>query len=64
MEIVENIKENTQEGVKYCRRCHRKLKDEESKRLGYGKICYSKINKRRCLYLFDIEVLNNEVINE
>lgn len=26
----------------YCLRCHRKLKNEEAKRIGYGKICYEK----------------------
>lgn len=28
----------------YCLRCHRKLKNEEAKRMGYGKICYQKAN--------------------
>ena len=51
------------EEIKYCKRCHRKLKDNQSKQLGYGKICYSKINKKEALYLFDIEVINkNEII--
>lgn len=28
----------------FCLRCHRKLKNEEAKKLGYGKICYQKAN--------------------
>lgn len=28
--------------IKYCRRCGRRLKSEESKRLGLGKCCYNK----------------------
>lgn len=39
---------------KYCLRCHRPLKTEEAKRLGYGKICYEKSrtalsNKKRLI---------------
>ena len=30
-----------------CRRCHRKLKDAESKKLGFGKTCYKKYCKRK-----------------
>lgn len=26
----------------FCLRCHRKLKNEEAKKIGYGKICYEK----------------------
>ncbi|MFW6025479.1 MAG: DUF6011 domain-containing protein [Candidatus Woesearchaeota archaeon] len=29
--------------MKRCRRCNRILKTEESKNLGYGKVCYKKI---------------------
>ena len=28
--------------IKYCRRCGRKLKSEESKKLGLGRCCYKK----------------------
>jgi len=28
--------------IKYCRRCGRKLKSEESKKLGLGRCCYNK----------------------
>ena len=45
-----------------CRRCHRKLKDEESKQLGFGKICYKKYLKRKPNYLF--EVNTNEVAKQ
>ena len=27
----------------YCLRCHRKLKNEEARKIGYGKICYEKM---------------------
>lgn len=42
-----------------CKRCSRKLKTEESQRLGYGKICYEKYKKNLEHYtlLFDIEEL-------
>ena len=43
---------------KICKRCGRKLKDETSKQLGYGKICYKKIIKRNSLYLFEMEEQN------
>ena len=43
----------------FCRRCHRKLKDEESKGLGFGKTCYKKYLKRKPNYLF--EVNTNEI---
>ena len=26
----------------FCLRCHRKLKNPEARKLGYGKICYEK----------------------
>lgn len=28
-----------------CRRCGRKLKTEEAQRLGYGKVCFKKVNE-------------------
>ena len=28
----------------YCLRCHRKLKNDDARSLGYGKICYQKAN--------------------
>lgn len=40
--------------IKYCRRCHRPLKDEKSKECGYGKICFSKIKNVNINYLFEI----------
>ena len=38
-----------------CRRCHRKLKDPDSKKLGFGKICYKKYLKEQKNYLFKME---------
>lgn len=26
----------------FCLRCHRKLRTEEARKIGYGKICYEK----------------------
>ena len=49
------------EEVKRCRRCHRELKDLESRKLGLGKICYNKYTQSKKLYLFNMEV-QNEVI--
>ena len=41
----------------YCLRCHRRLKSEESKELGYGKTCIKKMAETRIIYkpLFDIQ---------
>lgn len=42
-----------QKEYKYCLRCGRQLKNPEAKKLGYGKICYTKIqNKGRKKPLF------------
>ena len=38
----------------FCKRCHRKLRDEKYKKLGFGKICYEKYIKKSSLYLFDM----------
>jgi len=38
-----------------CRRCHRKLKDEESIKLGFGRICYNKYKQSKKIYLFELE---------
>lgn len=37
-----------------CKRCHRKLKDEKSKQLGFGKTCYNKYIKSTQIHLFEI----------
>lgn len=37
-----------------CLRCGRKLKNEEYRRIGYGKICYNKMKPRRS-GLFEVE---------
>ena len=54
----ENTLESNNEVV-ICRRCHRRLKDGESKKLGFGKTCYKKYLKRKTNYLF--EVSTNEI---
>ena len=38
-----------------CRKCHRELKDEQSRKLGFGPICYKKYMNKRKSYLFDME---------
>lgn len=51
---MENEKSNV-----ICKRCHRKLKDENSKKLGFGKICYEKYMKRKRSYLFEMDGESN-----
>ena len=46
-----------------CKRCHRKLKDEKSKELGFGKVCYQKYLNKKKSYLFDMEG-TNEITNK
>lgn len=45
---------------KICKRCHRKLKDEKSKELGFGPICYQKYLQRQKSYLFDFEITKSK----
>lgn len=45
----------------FCKRCHKKLKNEEQKKLGFGKICYAKYLKRKRAYLFEMEVSNETI---
>ena len=52
--MVEMV-ENEKIVKKYCKRCHRELKDEKSKELGYGKICYNKIKLLNKNYLFEFK---------
>ena len=42
-----------------CLRCGRKLKSEESKKLGFGKICFEKLqHETEAKELFDVENVN------
>ena len=50
--MVENIEEYNKT---FCRKCHRELKDEQSKKLGFGPICYKKFMNRKKTYLFEME---------
>lgn len=36
-----------------CLRCNRKLKNDEARRLGYGKICFSKMNSYKVINLLE-----------
>lgn len=60
--MVEKHVENSDNTFILCKRCHRKLKDEASKQLGFGKTCYKKYCRRKPTYLF--EVNTNEIINK
>ena len=44
-----------------CGRCGRRLKNPESRRLGFGAVCYSKVQTRRePVPLFSMEAKNDE----
>lgn len=44
-----------------CGRCGRRLKKPESRRLGFGAVCYSKVQTRReHVPLFSMEAKNDE----
>lgn len=44
-----------------CGRCGRKLKNPESRKLGFGAVCYNKLQARRELRpLFSMEAKNDE----
>lgn len=44
-----------------CGRCGRRLKNPESRRLGFGAVCYSKVQtKRKNVPLFSTEAKNDE----
>ena len=44
-----------------CGRCGRRLKNPESRRLGFGAVCYSKVQTRQKLRpLFSMEAKNDE----
>lgn len=44
-----------------CSRCGRRLKNPESRRLGFGAVCYSKVQTRReHIPLFSTEANNDE----
>ena len=50
---MENIKQTEQ--INICKRCHRRLKDNQSTTLGFGPICYKKYLEKQKVYLFDIK---------
>ena len=56
--MVENIEE-----YEVCRRCHRKLKDNKSRKIGLGPVCYKKYIEKQKTYLFEMGE-NNEVTIE
>lgn len=41
---------------KLCTRCHRELKDSNSKKLGFGPICYKKYLQKKKVYLFEMNI--------
>ena len=58
--MVEIVERDVFNDKDICKRCHRKLKDDKSKELGFGPVCYKKYLNRKKTYLFDMEV-NNEI---
>ena len=46
--------------VVFCKRCNRRLRDIDAKKLGYGKVCYNKIKTKNSCYLFKIEGVDIE----
>lgn len=58
--FLQKVNQKTDEYI--CRRCHRKLKDETSRKLGFGKVCYKKYIQKSTVYLFDMEGVKNESI--
>ena len=50
--------EDIYKNKKLCKRCHRELKDEKSKELGFGPVCYKKYINRQRHFLFKMEELN------
>lgn len=38
-----------------CLRCNRKLKTDEAKRIGYGKVCLEKSKKSKVINLLEVE---------
>ena len=49
---------------KFCKRCHRELKDNQSKQIGYGPVCYKKYLDRKKIYLFDLPIISDEKLME
>lgn len=60
MVVNTEISQNIDQAI--CKRCHRKLKDTESRKRGFGDICYQKYIEKQKTYLF--EVNDNEVITK
>lgn len=54
VEIMENdISDN-----KICSRCHRVLRDAQSRKLGFGPVCYKKHLQKQKVYLFELAYNN------
>lgn len=53
-----NLKTENENQPKLCKRCHRKLKDDNSILLGYGPTCYRKVKSHTETYLFKMEDKN------
>lgn len=51
---VTDIPAEKQEKYNYCLRCGRKLKTEDSIKLGYGAVCYKIIQRKEIGRLFNI----------
>lgn len=49
-DTIRPVKGNPLEAKGYCLLCGRKLRSEESKRRGYGKLCYVRAQRHRQLF--------------
>ena len=47
---IRPLENNPLKAKGYCLICGRKLQSEESKQRGYGKLCYLKALRKRCLF--------------
>lgn len=48
------------EEFEYCLRCHRKLKNEEARKIGYGKVCLKKSKEKPKASLFTVTSSNSD----
>jgi len=53
-------KQKQKKEIKYCRRCGRRLTNEDSRRLGFGAVCYRKHLKTKIKPLFNLRQKKEE----
>ena len=47
------------EEYEFCLRCHRKLKNSEARKIGYGKVCLKKSQEKPKASLFTVAYSNS-----